>query len=145
MAENFPEYFASVIQKKVRITGKKIQNEEVHILMRAKTLIQIKINEISENIQENPCDVENQSRIVVSLLDNIDKLDEKISDMCALKNMKTIKEHYEFATIGNGTFNILKMWGLKKKLNLNPSDGPSAKKDKAGNLITSKNGILALY
>ena len=65
--------------------------------------------------------------------------------MCALKNMKTIKEHYESATIGNGTFNILKMWGLKKKLNLNPSDGPSGKKDKAGNLITSKNGILALY
>ena len=107
--------------KKVRITGKKIQNEEVHILMRAKTLILIKINEISENIQENPCDVENQSRIIVSLLENIDKLDVKISDICALKNMKTIKEHYESVTIGNGAFNISKMWGLKKKLNLNPS------------------------
>ena len=37
------------------------------------------------------------------------------------------------------------MWGLKKKLNLTSNDVPAAKKDKAGNLITSKNGILALY
>ena len=37
------------------------------------------------------------------------------------------------------------MWGLKKKLNLNSNDVPSAKKDKSGNLITTKNGLLALY
>ena len=37
------------------------------------------------------------------------------------------------------------MWGLKKKLNLTSKDIPSAKKDLAGNLITSQKGILALY
>ena len=37
------------------------------------------------------------------------------------------------------------MWGLKKKLNLGSNDVPSAKKDKSGNLITTKNGLLALY
>ena len=37
------------------------------------------------------------------------------------------------------------MWGLKKKLNLGSQNVPSAKKDKSGNLITTKNGLLALY
>ena len=45
----------------------------------------------------------------------------------------------------SGAFNIPKMWGLKKKLNLESNSVPSAKKDKAGNLITSKSGILDLY
>ena len=59
--------------------------------------------------------------------------------------MKTIKGHYEAVTDLSGVFNIPKMWGLKKKLNLKSQDAPSAKKDQAGNLITSQNGILALY
>ena len=131
--------------KKVRIRNKKIHNEEVHNLMRAKTLINIKIAELSEEIQLNPSDIQPKSQILVSLQENIDQLDIKIADICALKNMKIIKDHYESVTLGDGSFNIPKMWGLKKKLSLKSSEGPSAKKDKSGNLITSKNGLLALY
>ena len=113
--------------------------------MRAKTLINIKIAELSEEIQSNPSDIQPTSQILVSLQENIDQLDIKIADICALKNMKIIKDHYESVTLGDGSFNIPKMWGLKKKLSLKSSEGPSAKKDKSGNLITSKNGLLALY
>ena len=48
-------------------------------------------------------------------------------------------------TDGAGVFNAPKMWGLKKKLKLQSSDVPSAKKDASGNLVTTKNGLLALY
>ena len=61
-----------------------------------------------------------------------------------MKNMKTIKEHYETITDVSGNFNIPKMWGLKKKLNLGSNDVPSAKKDKSGNLITTKNGLILI-
>ena len=98
-----------------------------------------------ENIRENPENIDQQSQTLVSLQESIDSLDVQISDICALKNAETIKDHYKTITDVSGSFNIPKMWGLKKKLNLNSSDVPSAKKDKAGNLITSKNGILALY
>ena len=75
----------------------------------------------------------------------IDVIDNKIADICALKNREKIKEHYQTVTDCSGNFNIPKMWGLKKKLNLSSKDVPSAKKDKTGNLITTQNGLLALY
>ena len=37
------------------------------------------------------------------------------------------------------------MWALKRKLDLKGSGNPSAKKDKSGNLITTKHGLLQLY
>ena len=131
--------------KKVRITNRKQKNENVHNLMRAKSQIGNKINEISELLECSNENVENYSLIMVSLYESIDLLDEKIADICAIKNMNLIKEHYENVTDCSGAFNIPKMWGLKKKLNLASRDVPSAKKDKAGNMITTKNGLLALY
>ena len=82
---------------------------------------------------------------MVSLQEKIDVIENKIADICALKNREKIKEHYQTVTDCSGNFNIPKMWGLKKKLNLSSKDVPSAKKDKAGNLITTQNGLLALY
>ena len=132
--------------KKIRITGgRKNENEEVNNLMRAKSMITEKISEILKQLEENPVDIEHQSQILVSLQENIDRIEVNIADLCAEKNMNIIKDHFETITDCTGSFNIPKMWGLKKKLNLNASDVPSAKKDKAGNLITTKNGLLALY
>jgi hypothetical protein len=62
-----------------------------------------------------------------------------------LKIHKKNKDHFSTITDCTGSFNVPKMWGLKKKLNLNSNDVPSAKKDKGGNLVTTKNGLLALY
>ena len=79
---------------------------------------------------------------MVSLQEAVDSLDMRISDICAEKK---IKDYYETVTDSSGCFNVPKMWGLKKKLNLSSQSVPSAKKDKSGNLITTKNGLLALY
>ena len=104
------------------------------------TQIQKKIEDILKHVQENPSEVEIQTQIVVSLKGHVDRL-----DLCGAKNRKTIKDHFATATDGSGCFNIPKMWGLKKKLNLSSKDVPAAKKDKAVTLITTKNGLLALY
>ena len=94
---------------------------------------------------DNPENIPSHAEILINLQEAVDCLDIKIADISAEKNMKTIKEHYEAITDSSGSFNLPKMWGLKKKLNFKSQDPPSAKKDQAGNLITTKNGILALY
>ena len=122
-----------------------MKNDDVHFLLRAKSQIVNKIDQIMRQLESDPSDIEEESKIMVSLQENVDRLESRIADISAEKNMKTIKEHFETITDGSGNFNIPKMWGLKKKLNLTSNDVPSAKKDEAGNLITSRNGILALY
>ena len=131
--------------KKVRIGQKPLKKDEVHTLLTTKMQILKKISEINEIIELNPDLVESQSKVVVSLQEKIDDLDVKISDICASKNAQIIKEHYGTVTDLSGNFNIPKMWGLKRKLNMNSSDPPSAKKDQWGNLVTTKNGLLSLY
>ena len=82
---------------------------------------------------------------VSRLQGKIDNLDIEIAHICAEKNMKIIKDHYETVTDCAGVFNVPKMWGLKKKLKLQSNDIPSAKKDASGNLVKTKNGLLELY
>ena len=130
---------------KIRITNKQIENKEVHLLMKVKTEFVEKINEIMLSTEKNPETIWNKSQILVILKEKIDNLDEQIANICALKNFETIKNHYANIIDEEGGFNIPKMWGLKKKLNLSSTNVPSAKLDKDGNLITTKNGLLALY
>ena len=97
------------------------------------------------DIENHPENIDHQSQILVILKDKVDYFDMQIANICSLKNIETIRSHYSNITDESGAFNIPKMWGLKKKLNLESNSVPSAKKDKAGNLITSKSGILDLY
>ena len=83
--------------KKVRVRNRRIKQDEVHDLMMAKSAIQMKTDEILKQVQDSPNDIANQSQIVVSLKEHIDRLDSKIADLCAVKNMKIIKDH--FATV----------------------------------------------
>ena len=106
--------------------------------MRAKTLISQKIIEITENLKLHPEIIEILMQILFWLHDRVDTLDVEIANISAEKNMKIIREHYETVTDGAGVFNVPKMWGLKKKLKLQSSDIPSAKKDASGNLVTTK-------
>ena len=140
--------FKNVLQrsfKKIRINNKQFRTEEVHNVMQAKTLLQEKICQVMESLDQNPVLINSQSDFLICLKEKVDELDKRIADMCAEKNMKIIKDHYETVTDVSGTFNVPKMWGLKKKLNLSSKDVPSAKMDKDGNLITTKNGLLDLY
>ena len=113
--------------------------------MRAKTKLCEHIIQKKSHLLLNPTNISSQSQMLVSLQEAVDSLDVQIADICAAKNVKTIRDHYETITDCSGTFNIPKMWGLKKKLKLSSQDVPAAKIDKSGNLITSKEGILALY
>ena len=131
--------------KKIRVNKRGVKNEHVHQLMRAKTLISQKISEITENLKLHPESIERNIEILECLQDKVDTLDVEIANISAEKNMKIIKDHYESVTDGAGVFNVPKMWGLKKKLKLQSSDVPSAKKDASGNLVTTKNGLLSLY
>ena len=131
--------------KKIRIKDKRLKTDKVHEFMKLKTQIISKIEDIMAKIKEHPVDIENQSKLLVSLHEKVDCLDVQIADMSASKNAEIIRNHYANITDDSGSFNIPKMWGLKRKLNLNKNNVPTAKTDKAGNLITSKNGLLALY
>ena len=90
--------------KKIRITNRKMKTDDVQI--------KNKIDEISRQLESNPSDIKKQSQILVSLQENIDRLESKIADISAEKNMKKVKEHFETITDCSGNFNIPKMWGL---------------------------------
>ena len=128
--------------KKIRITNRKLKHDEVHDLMLAKSQIQIKIDEILHQLEVDQSDVENSSLLVVRTCGS-PRL--KNSRFACIEKCRKIKDHFSTITDCTGSFNVPKMWGLKKKLNLNSNDVPSAKKDKGGNLVTTKNGLTALY
>ena len=75
------------------------------------------------------------------------RLEENENLICSLsssKNADIIRNHYSNLT-DDGCFNLPKMWALKRKLDVKGSGNPSAKKDKSGNLITTKAALLQLY
>ena len=90
--------------------------------------------------------MENTKKIslISSYQEEVSQFDVMIADLSASKNAAIIKEHFQNLSI-DGNFSLTKMWKLKQKLNLSNSEGPSAKIDKNGQLITTKNGLLNLY
>ena len=60
------------------------------------------------------------------------------------RNVKKIKEHFHTLSESGG-FSVPGVWSLKNKFGFKSLDTPTAKKDKAGNLVTSKPGLLRLY
>ena len=51
--------------KKIRITNRKMKTDDVHMLMKAKTQIKNKIDEISRQLESNPSDIKKQSQISI--------------------------------------------------------------------------------
>ena len=70
------------------------------------------------------------------LQDEIQIIEEKISEECSKQHMDLIRQHVSDATDENGNMNTGKVWKLRKKLCPKPSEQLSAKKDKEGNRIT---------
>ena len=81
---------------------------------------------------------------ILELEEKVQILDTEIENLVAKANAYKIKDHYAGLT-ESGSFNVLKMWSLKKKILPQKIDLPSAKKDQSGNFITDKNAILRLY
>ena len=85
-------------------------------------------------------DIKETSPIIdkmTQIQNEIEFLDIKISDLISVRNIKKIKEHFQTLS-ESGKFTVPGVWTLKNKFHFKTADTPTAKKDKFGNLITSK-------
>ena len=87
---------------------------------------------------------ENTVSKIVELKNQLEEIENRICNMSSSKNAEIIRKHYANLS-EDGCFNLPKMWALRRKLNIKGSENPSAKKDKSGNLITTKSALLQLY
>ena len=130
--------------KKIRITEPR-QKSEVIQYMREKAFMLQKIEILQQCLELVIGEVFDEiiSKIVI-IKKEVEEIDFMIAELISIRNVKKIKEHFSNLSV-NGNFGCQNMWGLKIKLNFKAGDVPSAKKDEAGNLITSKQGLLQLY
>ena len=75
----------------------------------------------------------------------LNEIEEILIEQMANKNATIVKEHLEQIEDTNGGFSNIGFWKLKQKLHPAAVDPPLAKKDKAGNLVTSPEAIKNLY
>ena len=121
---------------KVRIRKGKI-NPEVESLLQRKEYLKAELA-----VSENDDDIEK----CVELEDDIEKISQKISDICSDKNKKIVDEYIGDIDSSPDGFNQIKTWGLKKKLSpKNVIDPPAAKKNSEGVLITGRKELKVLY
>ena len=106
-----------------------------------------KANFLAKIYEVKKCVYEEQYRKIEDVLyyhEKVEVLDVEIADIISEQNAKKIREHYcqmtEF-----GSFNVTKMWKLKKRILPDKTEKPSAKKDAYGNLVCDKKSILSLY
>ena len=101
-----------------------------------------------ETIKSKIQQLENKNKYeeIKHLEDSLEKIDEKISNMCADKNKKIVNDYLgKTGDIIEG-YNQAKTWGLTKKLSpKNSFDPPCAKRDKNGYLVTEKEALEKLY
>ena len=130
--------------KKIRIT-KPRQNSEVFPHMREKASFMQMLVTLEECL-EIADKKQYQSIIskIVLVKSEIEEIEIIISNLISNRNVKKIKEHF-FTLSESGSFSVPGMWALKKKFNFKTADVPTAKTDQAGNLITSRPGLLKLY
>ena len=72
-------------------------------------------------------------------------IEAKIAEIHAESYFKTVKENLEFLVNDTENLNCIKMWQLKKKILNKTSEGPTAKKDENGVLVTSALQLKELY
>ena len=115
--------------------------------MREKGIVLKSIEKLEKCLQvSGPKASESIVEKILELKTRITTFDRFVSNSISEKNAKKIKDHFTNLT-EEGHFSASKMWAIKKKLNLNKKDAgtPSAKFDAAGNLITTREGLLQLY
>ena len=81
---------------------------------------------------------------IVVIKRKIENIEYLISLLSSEKNARMIKENFENLT-EEGNFHIPKMWSLKKRINSQYSDVPTAKRDASGNLVTNQKALVSLY
>ena len=132
---------------KIRVTEPRLVHDDVFLQMRGKGIVLKSIEKLEKCLQvSGPKASESIVEKILELKTRITTFDRFISNSISEKNAKKIKDHFTNLT-EEGHFSASKMWAIKKKLNLNKKDAgtPSAKFDAAGNLITTREGLLQLY
>ena len=130
--------------KKIRITKPHQQNEIISQMREKASLMQmLETHEECLKLADKKISQIIISKIVL-LKTELEEIDILISNLISSKNVKKIKEHFSNLS-DSGNFSTPGMWGLKRKLNFKVGDVPTAKKDLAGNLITTRPGLLSLY
>ena len=144
--------FALIYEDKLyeqKVVNRKIKNDQLvllHDTLKRNTIIEITNPITSISIEAKVINKAKYPAIFnIVISEKIEQVEDKISDIVSEKNVKHIKEHFKSLSIGQGTFNNLKMWKLKKKIMPRSYDPPMAKRDQGGNLITTKTKLKSLY
>ena len=109
--------------RKIRVKQTR-RNKEMEDLFNRRRILRNKTNEAS--------------------LDALDKIEDKLSEMCADDNKKTVEEECEGLACEKGGVNAGKLWQLKKKLRGIYNEPPTAMLDTHGNLVTSSKALEEL-
>ena len=120
--------------KKVRIVSGRSETRLTYVQFLAK-----KKNEYDLALKKCSC-VDAHRKI----LDAIGRIEECLAENIAKEKSIKIKDYVQSVKF-NGTFSQLKLWKLKQRLCPRAVDPPMAKKDEAGNLITTPNRLKELY
>ena len=87
----------------------------------------------------------NSMREKHKLEDEINKIEENISEEQRQKQLDKVREHLNIITDADGNVNTTGAWKLRKKIFPKPPEQLSSKKDKDGNLITNPDKIKEIY
>ena len=121
--------------------SQRASNSTIHNMLMLKS----KYSNIIQNMKKSEYLGQNERiSIILYIQTKIDKIESEIEDCISKQNALKIKEHYSNLT-EFGSFNVIKMWNLKKKVLPSKNNVIVAKKDSSGNLITNKNSLLRLY
>ena len=104
---------------------------------------------VTEKPNKELDDLFNKRRILRSKNDvkskeELNKVENKLAELCAESNYKKIKEEVDHIKSDEGGINSGQLWKLKKKLNPKCRDPPTAMTDMYGNLVTSDEAIRDL-
>ena len=142
--------FNNILQrsfKKIRLTSRNTQNEEIVVLMQSKAKLITQIKKLEKCLEV--CGEKIFQKIanhVIKLESEVEQTDRLISALISDRNAQKIRNHFDDLMV-SGKFSAASMWSIKKKLNLSAkgAENPIAKVDKVGNLATTKPGLLNLY
>ena len=110
--------------KKIRVTNNNKRNAELEELFENRRILKAKKDENS--------------------FDQLKIVENKLAEICAEENAKTIEKACNGLTCEGGGINAGKLWKLKKQLKGIAQEPPSAMLDSKGNLVTSSKTLEKL-
>ena len=99
-------------------------------------------NQIQDSWERKTYDIEK----VYELIDELENVTEKITQICAEKNNNLVNEHLGRNNDVIEGYTQAKTWSLKNKLcPKNTAEAPAAKKNDKGNFVTEREALENLY